>query len=343
MDGLAKKRMKMIILILFTIIVLLFFYKVRTLLIPFLLAFIITYLFDPVVNYFEKKDVPRWTSILGIYVAIGGIIFIFCYYLFPIIYQEMQKLADDLPHYFQAVQNYSDYFAKKYHDTPIPAEVKDSLEVSLEGIQNKFLNMIRGIGDSIFSLLGYMVHLVLAPIIAFYFLKDSDKIKKNMRKLIPVNYRAEIVGVVEEINKGVHGFIRGQVLDNVIDGILVAGGLYFLGMDFALLIGIMVAIINMIPFLGPIVGGIIAGLLSLLKSPVLTFKVIVLFLIVEQLDNSIINPKLVGDQTNLHPVSIIFALLVGADIAGILGMLLAVPVVIVIKVLLQYGFQKLTS
>ncbi len=343
MDGLAKKRMKIIILIAFTIIVLLFFYKVRTLLIPFLLAFIITYLFDPAVNYFEKKEVPRWLSILGIYVVIGGVIFIFCYYLFPVMYQEMQNLADDLPHYFKVVQNYSDYFAEKYNDTPIPAEVKDSLEASFVEIQNKFLNIIRGIGNRIFSLFGYMVHLVLAPILAFYFLKDSDRIKKNMRKVIPVDYRAEIIGVIEEINKGVHGFIRGQVLDNVIDGALVAGGLYFLGMDYALLIGIMVAIINMIPFLGPIVGGIIASLLSLLESPVLTLKVIILFLIVEQLDNSIINPKLVGDQTDLHPVFIIFALLVGADIAGILGMLLAVPVVIVVKVLLKYGFQKLTS
>jgi len=181
--------------------------------------------------------------------------------------------------------------------------------------------------------------------ISFYLLKDYELFKSNYNKIMPVFFAQTRIHAInttaQEINHVVSTFIRGQVLDGIIVGLVSSIGLTLIGMDFAFLIGFTAGVANIIPYIGPLVGcipAIIIGLLS--PDPMQAVWALLVFFVVQQLDEAIISPKIVGDSTGLHPVLIIMAVIIGASLGGIMGMLLAVPTMGVIKLFVMKYIEK---
>lgn len=144
-----------------------------------------------------------------------------------------------------------------------------------------------------------------------------------------------------EMDNSLGSFIRGQLLISAIVGVLIAVGLSIIGVDFALIIGLIAGIFNIVPYFGPVIGAIPAVISALLKSPLSAVYVVILFIVVNQVESSIISPNILGEHVGLHPVTVIFCIISGGYLFGILGVILAVPVTSIIKVTLRYIHNKL--
>ena len=161
--------------------------------------------------------------------------------------------------------------------------------------------------------------------------------------LIPKRYRLTIYSLAKEINLIIYGFIRGQLVNAGLVGLLISGGLALLGIKYSLFIGLLAGLFDIIPYFGPIIGFIPASVLALAKSPISVVWVLVIFVLVNQIEANIISPKIIGERVGLHPLAVIFAIFAGGELMGIIGMLIAVPAAAVVRVLLTHTLKRLDS
>jgi putative permease len=187
--------------------------------------------------------------------------------------------------------------------------------------------------------------MVIIPFAVFFLLKDGRKMKKAFVSLIPNRYFEMVLNILHKTDEQLGGYLRGQFYDATIVGVLATIALWILGVPYFSLIGIFAGLSNMIPYVGPLVGGATAVFVVLFNdgSGQQVMFVIMAFIIIQLIDNVLIQPLVVAKSVNLHPLLIIFAVIIGGQFFGILGMLLAVPATGVIKVLtLEFytGFRK---
>ncbi|MBC8015555.1 MAG: AI-2E family transporter [Sporomusaceae bacterium] len=277
--------------------------------------------------------------IVGTYLLIGGRI------------TENNNLSTMVTTIREYIAKYNELF--KYVNTKIT-------ESGLSGDLKTYLNdtivyISTSISQSIDSIFAFsrnvgsvMVNMYIGFFLSFYLLKDYDLLKRNYDKAMLLFFEQEKIQSInrtgQEINHVVSRFIRGQVLDAFLVGLISSIGLTLIGMDFAILIGFTAGMANMIPFVGPLVGcipAIIVGVLS--PDPMQAVWAVLVLLAVQQLDEVILSPKIVGDSTGLHPVLVIMAIIIGAAIGGIIGMLLAVPTMGVIQLFAVKYIKKRES
>ncbi len=183
-------------------------------------------------------------------------------------------------------------------------------------------------------------NLIISPILAFFILKDLPKIKETVVNLFPEQNRLEFLNIVSKVNKVLSGFLKGQLIIAIFVGTIATIWFAILGLPFSLLLGMLVGLLNIIPYFGPIVGGGLAALVGLFNSPLTALLVIIGMIVISQVDAALISPLVLKKQVDLHPVLIIFAMLIGGSLMGILGFLLAVPVAAVLKVMVYHFIEK---
>ncbi|MGB4472629.1 MAG: AI-2E family transporter, partial [Limnochordia bacterium] len=203
----------------------------------------------------------------------------------------------------------------------------------VEGVAQRIAGILVGIVSQIISLL-------IAPILAFYLLRDLEAIKRRSFMLIPKRYRLTVFKFCKEINRVVDGFIRGQLVNALLVGSLIAAGLALLGIKYAVFIGLLAGVFNIIPYFGPVIGFVPASLFALAKSPLSVLWVLILFVVVNQLEANVISPKIIGERVGLHPLAVIFAIFAGGELMGIIGMLVAVPAAAVVRIAFLYVLKR---
>lgn len=305
---------------------------------PFLFAIILAYTLNPLVSYIEKKGIKRLWSIFIVYFLIAAIIFIFSITLVPKITSETKKLLDTLPQLGNEGYEYIYNKYVKYNNNieNLPEElrgVKDLLKFDVNKLENVIFKTMSSVTNSMLSIVSKIVNLVLTPILAFYFLKDSTKFKNMLILAIPKFSRKGIINVAKDIDEVLGGFIRGQLIVAGIVGILTTISLLILRVEFAVLVGMIAGIFNIIPYFGPIVGIIPAAIFASLGGLNKVIWVIVIFTIIQQIESSVISPKIISDKVGIHPVVVILSLIVGGKFFGLFGLLIAVPIAGIIKVI----------
>jgi len=190
----------------------------------------------------------------------------------------------------------------------------------------------------------WVVNILLLPILAFYFLRDWDKLVERVASVIPRNRIGTISQLARESNDVLGAFIRGQFLVMVALGVIYAGGLSLVGLKLGLLIGLIAGLISFIPYLGATTGILLAVVAALVQAQGFDLKLLILvgvvFTVGQLLESYVLTPRIVGDKIGLHPVAVIFAVMAGGQLFGFLGMLLALPVAAVSNVLLRYAHQR---
>lgn len=330
-------------LILVTIAGLYFLYRVRVILVPFIFAFFIAYLLNPMVKFMEKRSFPKCWAILWVYLGvfvISGIVIIFGV---PHIVGELNKLIKDIPRLTAEVQGIAAHLQTKYSAFALPEGVRQVINERIMHFQELLLNAVRAGTASLFKVVSYMVSLIIAPVFAFYMLKDSEGIKSSLTLTIPRKYRSDILAIGRDIDEIISAFLRGHLLVCVIVGVLTGLGMYLIGLDFALIIGIIAGVAELVPFLGPVIAAIPALSLALLISRKTALLAAIVILVVQQLENAVISPKILGESMGLHPLVVIFAIMAGGELYGFLGILLAVPAAAALKVILRYIYLKLVD
>ncbi len=341
MGNLAQGLCRKVVVLFIVGAALAFFVAIRAVLFPFFMAYIIAYILHPIVDYMETKGFPRGGAIAAVYLIMllavtGGIFF-----LLPAILADLNRLLELIPSYADSFQQFIKDMEIGYNSVTVPEGLRTVVDETIGKIENVFLRVVEGFIEGLLGLFSQVFNLAIIPVVSFYFLLEFKKIGSFLLLLIPVRMRTELAEVAAEMDAVLKKFIRGNLLVALSVAIMAAAGMALIGMDFPLLIGAFTGLMNLIPFFGAIISVIPAMLLALLQSKWLALYVLGIMILVQQIEGNIIGPKILGDCIGLHPLIIIFALLTGGHLWGLLGLFIAVPAAAVLKVLLRYAYTRL--
>lgn len=336
-----QKILHIVGVLLFFALVTWFVYTVRSVLTPFILGFLIAYILHPLVDMLERKKISRTSAVAIIYIFLITLVAVLVFYGLPIIIRDLNRLVELIPQYTVIIQEMVSDFQVGYSQVPIPDSIREVMDQVITNLEETVLGIIQGFANGIIGLFSQTFNLVLAPLLSFYFLLDYKRLGLGVLSLVPSRYRPELVRIGGEVNQVIKNVIRGNLLVASLVAVLATLGMMVIGMDFPLLIGIMVGITNFIPYFGAIISAVPAIMLALLKSKWLALYVLGIMVLIQQIEGNIISPKILGEYVGLHPLVIIFTLLAGGKLWGLTGLLLAVPLAAILKVLLRYAYLRL--
>lgn len=328
----TRKMMVYVLLILVVSLVSVLLWLVRGSLYPFILAAVMAYLLHPFTRAVQAQGVKRFGAILLVYCIATGVVVLFFLKIVPLIIVDLRQLVQMLPSIVENGEAIMDQVGQHYQSISLPDVIRQEVDGALFAAQNEVTTVIADLANTAVKLVRYSLGILISPILAFYMLYDWDKIKDHLVLLVPQAGRREVTKLIKDLDDVLAGVVRGQLLVAAIVGTCVTVGLYYLDVPFAILIGFIAGVLDIIPYFGALIGAAPAVTLSLLESPGLALKVGLLFLVIHQLEGMIIGPKILGDSIGLHPLIIIFCLFAGGELFGVTGMLLAMPVVAVFKV-----------
>jgi len=308
---------------------------------PFIIAFLLAYLLNPAVCYLEARGLARMWAIIVVYIVLFIAVVGGGSQLIPKLIRELETFGRELPVMLKTLDQFFSELQMQYQKTALPQTLRAAIDDTLRTLQHEGQLLVATVVAGIIKVLTHFIGLALSPILAYYLLYDWYNIKAELLNIVPSRWRHQLVLLARDLDKVLSGIIRGQLTVAFIVGTLVSIGLYILDVRFALTIGILAGLLDVIPYFGAIIGATPAVLMALMESPWLAVKVTVLFIAIHQLEGTIIGPKILGDNVGLHPLSVIFFLFVGGELGGLLGMLLGVPVAAVGKVLLKHLVQAL--
>jgi len=315
-------------------------YLVRGLIFSFILAVLITYLLNPLVNAIERKGTSRTGAILLAYLALFFVAAGIFLYGVPRVVEQLNRLVETIPLYTGQFNEMIRSLQTRYIALDLPEGMRNVVDERIQWLEENILQLLRQVVTALAGTVEYVFKILLAPVLSFYILKDLNLIKKKAILAVSEEWREEIIKLFKEMDQVFGSFIRGYLLVAAVVGGLTAIAMAMLGMEFALMLGLFAGLTELIPYFGPVIGAIPAVGLALLKSKWLGVKVALAFLIIHQLEANIISPKILGDRVGLHPLLVIFSLLAGGELYGLAGMLLAVPAAAVIRVVFKFIYFK---
>jgi predicted PurR-regulated permease PerM len=310
---------------------------------PLLIAIAVVYLLNPLVSALERRGVPRVAGAGIVYILFLCIVALVVSLLVPVVARQVSQVIDHFPDYLADGQAFVRDIAARFGQEPnfrLDAEqVREWLSASENrGTVTRYLTGLRSVTTSVIS---GLIIFVLGPVMAFYLLVDLPRLRRGAMALVPPGRREEIKGLMDRIGQAVGGFFRGQLLVALFVGVASSIGLWAIGLPFWLLVGMVAGIFNLVPLVGPFIGGGLAVIIALVSGePLKALWAALVLLAVQQVDNHLISPNVMGRTVQLHPVVVMLALLVGASFAGLFGMLVIVPLVAVAKIVFLFIWSK---
>ncbi|MHB8756651.1 MAG: AI-2E family transporter [Bacillota bacterium] len=341
-NWMAVRRYRLAAVALTMALIILLLYRVRGILSPFVLAGVITYVLEPPVRTLERRGFPRRLSIVLIYFLVIAAVALTIAWIVPSALAELNSLAQNLPAYMQQAQQLGLRLQSFYAGLSLPEAVRATLDLSIRNAETGLLRVIGGAITGILGAASWLPGLILAPFLAFYALKDLAVIKAGFVRSLPRGSRTEVMAVLSGIDAVLSRFLRGQLILSAVVGAAFALGLRLLGLPFWVIIGVFAAFAEVIPYFGPVIGATPAVAIALTRSPALALNVIILFVVIQEIENVVLSPKIMGDSIGLHPLWVFFAVLAGGELAGFWGLLLAVPTAGVVRVVGAYAVRKLS-
>ncbi len=296
----------------------------RDILISLFLAIVIASALDPAVSWLEKRRVPRILSTLGIYIVLIFVLALLAYAVIPIALSEFNTFLGSLGKYSGTLFNFID-----------TSGFIDSINQGLSKITNLLLSGSTSVLEVGAKFLGSITATVSVFVLSFYLTVGKDGPEKFFVAVLPSSYETKIISLYRRIKKKIGSWFAGQVVLSVAIGLMVFIGLSILGVRYSLILGIMAGIFELIPYVGPIFSGSLAVLVALTDSVPLAFYALILFIIIQQLENNLLVPAINNWTTDLQPVVILIAILIGAQVFGFVGLILAVPAAVLFQELLD--------
>lgn len=314
---------------------------------PLLLATVVVYLLAPIVAGLERRGTPRWAGTLLAYLSALGVMVLLGVALVPLLTDQLQSFVDRLPDLLLHLgEDLDRRLAPLGIDVPIGdtidgSALQDNLEQAFQGgTLPSIAGVLGGLSGLALGLLQVMIVFALGPVIAFYVLVSLPRLQHWVHRLIPPRHRAEAIEVGSKLHLVVGGFIRGQLLVALFVGIVTSIGLALLGLPFWLLVGVTAGVTNMVPLLGPFIAGALGVSIALVSEGVgLAALVMLVMIVVQQLDNQLISPLVMGRNVHVHPLVVLLALVIAGTVYGIIGLLIAVPSVAAGSVLVRHFWE----
>lgn len=312
---------------------------------PFIIALVLGYLMLPLVDRLSRF-MPRTVAILLVYAAFVGAIWAFVAWLVPVVAHQVGELAKQAPRYSEQAQEWGRGFMAWYQTLPISADVRQSIENGLRNslgalggaAQEGVVGTLRGVTRA----MGFIVGLLIIPFWLFYTLKDKDRGINAFNNMLPPAWRTDVWRILRIINGVLSSYIRGQLLLGLIVGVATFIGMLIVGAPYPVVLAVISGLTEIVPVVGPILGAI-PGLILAAFHPegwVMVLKVLVVYVLVQQLENNLLVPKVQGDSVKLHPSIIMVSLVVGSQVGGLFGLIVAVPVAAILRDLYFYLYRR---
>src|SRR5690606_21626950 len=301
---------------------------------PFIVAMIISYILNPVVSMLHDRKVPRTMAVLLIYAVFCTILTVILVNIIPMFIDQMQELNKHLPELSMRAQN----LVVDINNSSLPESFREGLNKTLVQFERKISETLLTFVDNIGGMVNALFVAFVVPFLAFYILKDFEVFERAIIKYVPKSHRKNTIRLLKDVDTALGSYIRGQLLVCLIIGTFAYIGYLLVGMPYALLLASIVAITNVIPYLGPFIGAAPALLMASTISLKMMLLVVIVNTVCQILESNIISPQVVGRTLHLHPLVIILAVLVGGQVAGVGGMILAVPIFASGKVIIQHMF-----
>jgi len=301
---------------------------------PFIVAMIISYILNPIVSMLHERKVPRTMAVLLIYAVFCTIITVLLVNVIPMFIDQMQELNKHLPELSMRAQS----LVVDINNSSLPESFREGVNKSLVVMERRISETLLTFVNNIGGMVNALFVAFVVPFLAFYILKDFDVFERAIIKYVPKSHRKNTVRLLKDVDAALGSYIRGQLLVCVIIGTFAYIGYLLVGMPYALLLAGIVAVTNVIPYIGPFIGAAPALLMASTISLKMMLLVVIVNTVCQILESNIISPQVVGRTLHLHPLVIIFAVLVGGQLAGVLGMILAVPIFASGKVIIQHMF-----
>jgi predicted PurR-regulated permease PerM len=328
------------------------------LLAPFVLALVLAYIQHPLIARMEKRGISRLAATLILALPAIGVICLILFVGIPALSAQIAEFIRGTPQLLQTATTRLEQWQAQLQTRDLPwldeqavldrmrsvqpeavmAWMQQRQEAIARGVWSGLLGVGAGVG-AVLSLLSYVF---LTPIITFYLLRDWRGILLKFRELVPGPYRDRVVGFASEYDRLLARYLRGQVLAAAIVGVLTWIGFWIAGFPYALLLGAIAGVFNIIPYMGLVASLIPALLIALFSANpmVALLKIAIVFAVVQVLDSSVIGPRVVGEAVGLHPVWVLLALAVSGYFFGFVGLLIAVPLAVLVKLLLGYALTR---
>lgn len=323
-------------------LILAFAYLVRDILLMVFIALIFASLIEPLVNKLESWKVPRGLGVILIYIFLILFLIVIIRLLIPPIIEQIGLLAANFPDLwikvtenFESVRQYSEQKG-----------FLDNIQQALVGLQTNLSKAASGVYSLIFSVFRNIINFLLILVVTFYLAVEKDALSKVMKAIAPNKYHSYLVDLSSRIQQKIGAWARGQLFLGLVIGLMSFLGLMFLLPKYALVLALVAGLTELIPYLGPTLGAIPAVFLGFTISPFSPWRglfVLILYVVIQWLENNLLVPQVMKKQLGLNPVIIIVAMLIGARLAGIIGLILAVPVATAIGLAVKDFTQSANS
>jgi predicted PurR-regulated permease PerM len=308
---------------------------IHIIIIPLLIAGFFYYLLRPLVDYMERHKIKRALSVLIIYVVTALMIAGFSVLVWPSLREQLMNFVENAP---ALVTSLSDQFSALEKSNFVSRYLPDdsNLFSRLSDVLSQGITQVTDYVSGLFSVVSNLV-IILAtfPIMLYYMLKEGSKFGTNLTLLLPRRYRKDGEETVHEIDEALSSYIVGRVIVNVALGILMYIGFLILGLPYALLLTVVSIILNFIPYVGALLAAIPVVIVAFIESPSMAIWSLVIIVIAQQIQDNLISPYVYGKQLDIHPLTTVILLLVGADLGNILGMIIVIPLYMILKIIVR--------
>lgn len=309
--------------------------------IPFLLGGFIAFLLHPLVGKLQAFGLKRAWAILVIYILFFGGTSYGIYLGYPLLIEQMKEFSEQIPHlanhYKQWVQNLEASTSRWPDGLQTQMEERiTKFELWLNGFIEKSMKVLMGLAN-------FLLILLVIPFISFYLLKDIDQVKRAAWYMTPKKWRSNAVDFMSAVNISLGSYIRGQMLVCGIIGTAAAILFWVVGIQYPILLGAIIATTNIIPYFGPLIGAVPVLIIALLSSVNKAIIAVIIVFVLQFIEGNILSPYIAGKSLQMHPLFIIAALIIGGEAAGIIGLIVAVPILAILKIAIIHSRDHLIN
>jgi predicted PurR-regulated permease PerM len=315
-------------------------YLLRGVLVPLFFAFLLAYALDPFVDWLEARKIPRTLAAPVVMLAIGGLLTLILVFAVPMFIDELHAAAADMPTQLKGLEKRVEPWLWQYFHFKPPHTMSELGMQLNERLQAQFPNLVSAATVALFGTLSYLavvLSALIVPVFALYLLIDFDHIVERTGQLVPRRWYPQVADVARQIHRTLGGYVRGQLTVNIVLGALYATGLRFVDVRLAVPIGVLTGMLAFVPYIGFGCGLLLATGMAALdwQGPGRLLGVVAIMLGVQALDGLLVTPRIVGRSVGLAPIEVLLTMMAAGTLFGFLGVLLAVPLGAVVKILVH--------
>ncbi|MFD1204684.1 MULTISPECIES: AI-2E family transporter [Sporosarcina] len=311
---------------------------IKAIILPLLLGGVLYYITEPLQRFLEKRNVPRWGSILIILVGLILLFYLFLSIVGPPVTRQVNNLVENAPTLTRELNEVKDMLLQEKDN--LPDELQKSITSAADSLQSIAVKFGKWIVQFLQSFFQAMFLLVLVPFFFIFMLKDHEKFAPIIYNLFSGESREWVKKTLGDIDHVLRSYIQGQFLISAILATMIFIGYMLLGLQYSLLLAIFALFMNLVPFIGPWIAVTPALIIAYLQDPKLVIGVAIVTLVAQQTDSNLITPNVMGKTLDIHPLTVITIILAAGNIAGFIGIIVGVPVYAVGKVIVRNIYER---